>query len=150
MMPDMPERRMFAAIALALCVVPLCLAPLAGRSAKEMSTERALYEARFSQTPAPSATDSDPVRDPFAGEETPAPSASAGPAAGIRTTPAPVVIAVHAVVTGSAARALVEENGRVRIVEPGDALGNARVEAIVGDGIRLSNGTFISLSDKQQ
>lgn len=144
------NRGFLVGVALAMCVVPLCLAPLAGRSMHEIASERELYDTRFSmQRPVGTHDDTVAVRDPFVPEDIPEPASTIAP--GATQSPAPALsIIVHAVVTGDAARALVEENGRIRIVQPGEPLGNSRVASITGDGVRLENSMFYRLSEVQQ
>lgn len=144
------NRGFLLAVALVMCVVPLCLAPLAGRSMHEIASERELYGTRFSTQSTEKAYDNPvAVRDPFVPEDiqTPGPTAARG---AIQSAAPAVSIIVHAVVTGDAARALVEDNGRIRIVQLGDPLGGSRVASITGQGVRLENKGFYRLSEVQQ
>ena len=159
---DVPRRRALLCSAL-LCAVPLCLAPLAGRSSLELADERATFDARFT-APALAATWADkPVnveRDPFR------------PDGGVRTMPPPHddgVVGMHvtqgrpigfppppnsaplssvtAVITGSSARALIDDGVHVRVVGIGDALDGARVANIDGAGVHLTNGKVLPLTE---
>jgi hypothetical protein len=76
-----------------------------------------------------------PVRVPPSAQPAPlAPAAAAGPAL------------VRAIVTGSPTRALIDEGGSVRIVGPGDRLGDLTILSIARDGIELSDGSHLPLA----
>ncbi len=57
---------------------------------------------------------------------------------------------VRAVVLGNPARALVEENGSVRVLGIGDRIGDLRVIAITSGGIALSDGSHLLLAAQRQ
>ena len=53
---------------------------------------------------------------------------------------------VHAVIAGSPPEALIEEEGRIRIVSIGDPAGGSRVAAITANGITLRNGIAVRVT----
>jgi len=67
----------------------------------------------------------------------------------LRGAPA-IAPSVRAVVLGDPARALVEENGSVRVLGIGDRIGDLRVIAIGSGGIALSDGTHLLLATRRQ
>lgn len=174
---DAQRRRLLDWAAL-LCAIPLCLAPLAGRSSFELAGERAAFDARFSapQQGVPKYTPVTVARDPFV-PEAPAPAigdqeqtARAGVVgmhvmqgdpmgfllpvnradAGAPLVNGPAaIITVTAIVSGSSPRALVDEGDRVRVVGIGDMLGGARVLGIDESGVRLQNGTLLALTESR-
>jgi hypothetical protein len=170
---DAARRRVFAWSAV-LCAVPLCLAPLAGRSSFELASERAAFDARFNAPTLDAAWNGRPVdiaRDPFMPEVRAPRTAQADPsivgmhvtqgettgyvlpanrgAVGTPLVDAPLEsVNVTAVVTGSSPRALIDEGTRVRVVAIGDMLAGSRVAAIDGRGVRLQNGTLLVLAQE--
>lgn len=94
-----------------------------------------------------------PARDPFVprieepddGPPPPRPAAPALPALpnGAATPAAPRLLAV---VTGPRPRALIDEQGRARLVGFGDQLAGARITTIDADGVRLDDGRRLTLS----
>jgi hypothetical protein len=73
-------------------------------------------------------------RDPFA---VPPAFRSSGPGAARR---------VLAVMGGSRQQALVEEDGRVRLVAPGDRIGGLAVTAIDAEGVHLEDGSTLTIA----
>lgn len=171
------QRRRLRTWSALLCAIPLCLAPLAGRSSFELASEQAAFDARFAAAPQNVWSDK-PVavaRDPFV-PEPPAPTLEnrepmtatgvvgvhvrqgdsmgfALPAntAAAATRPGenlPGIVAVTAIVTGPSPHALVDDGEHVRVVGVGDMLAGSRVLAIDGSGIRLQNGTLLTLTEK--
>src|SRR6185437_1494457 len=153
------RRRMFAWSAV-LCAIPLCLAPLAGRSSFEVAGERARFEARFS-APALEVTwhrhSVNVARDPFAVEKPVegGPVTAAG-VVGVHVTQGQAIgytvpghggaVRVTAVVTGVSPRALIDEGSGVRIVGVGDTLSGARIVGIDASGVHLQHGTLLALA----
>jgi hypothetical protein len=76
-------------------------------------------------------------RDPFVPNHAVREKREGAPAA------APVI---RAVVLGNPARALVEEDGTVRVLAVGDRIGDLRVTAITAGGVTLSDGTHVPLT----
>jgi hypothetical protein len=170
---DAARRRMFAWSAV-FCAVPLCLAPLAGRSSFELASERAAFDTRFNAPTLDAAWNGRPVdvaRDPFMPEvHTPRTLQADSSIVGMRVTQgeptgwvlpanrgaagAPLIDAavgavnVTAVVTGSSPRALVDDGTHVRVVSIGDALAGSRIAAIDGNGVHLQNGTVLALAQE--
>lgn len=173
---DAQRRRLFTWSAL-LCAIPICLAPLAGRSSFELAGEQAAFNARFSTVQPQNVWNDKPLavaRDPFVPE---APTAASGdkepmaasgvvgmhvaqgspigfvlpPNRGAAGTPlgsgGPGMVTVTAVVTGPSPRALIDDGERVRVVAIGDMLGGSRVRSIDRSGVRLQNGTLFALTE---
>ncbi len=101
------------------------------------------------------------MRDPFGSASPPVPDDSADPLVlplpanrGAANVPQAVFgdePMVRALITGGAApRALLDENGQVRIVEIGDAVQGSAITAIDSAGILLKNGTRYALSQENQ
>lgn len=138
---DDPARAWLLRVACAACSIALLLVPLVGRSAIELGRERGAQMPLFSTTIV-KRTSYDVqsfarVRDPFIVD-------------GVKTVRSPVIVpaakaAVTAVITGTEARALIEENGNVRLVRVGDVISGSRVTAISRPGVRLANGAFLTL-----
>ena len=142
-----------------LCAIPLVLMPLAGRSSFEVAAERATFVQRFRAPEfrpfhmrayrAPAV-----LRDPFAIPV----RAAAHDVTGMRVVqgastgiPVPAAnVRVTAIVEGADARALVEENGAVRVVRRGDRLGAWIVRSVEPGGVRLTNGSFIAIGREPQ
>jgi hypothetical protein len=150
-----------------LCSVPLLLAPLASRSAFETREERAVFVERFPASRIERPTSGSEVkvaRDPFASDALRQTVASntlaASPKAGVvgmhvaQGQPIGISIAglpvVRAIVSGSSPRALIEEQGRVRIVAAGDILAGSTVVRIAAGGIVLSNGASLKLAEAKR
>lgn len=89
----------------------------------------------------------EPSRDPFA-RELPARPIAVSAIARAALTPGSTV-AVLAVATGAAARALVTEDGATRVVSAGDRLDGILIASIGSAGIRLANGAFVGLAVQQ-
>ena len=130
-----------------LCAVPLFLAPISGRSSFELTAERIAFTNRFG-IPIPRfrrhAIHVHITRDPFV----PEPAFVVSPRDVLAkdsdhrlTNPL-----LRAIVFGASPRALLEENGRVRIVGLGDAVDNSRVTSILSDSIRLQDGRTIQVN----
>lgn len=158
---DEASRRRMLSWSAMLCVIPLCLAPLAGRSSFDVASEQATFEARFN-SPALKVTWSQrPVsvaRDPFVAER--GAQVSARAAAGVVgmhvtqgepmgfTLPAhSLAVTVKAVITGASPRALVDDGTHVRVVGVGDILAGTRVISIDALGVHLQNGTLLVLAE---
>lgn len=150
---DESHRKRLLAWSALLCAVPICLAPLAGRSSLELASEHAAFYARFSaprfeaEQHAPPITS---VRDPFVPDvrSTGVPPPRTG-IVGMHVTqgqPIGGLPVVTAVVTGASARALVDDGAQVHVVAVGDALAGSRVTSIDASGVRLQNGIFVPLS----
>lgn len=121
-----------------LCAVGLCLLPVAGQSALQIHTARQTLDDRLSGIPVTEpADDPVPVRDPFASEDAPQGNAA--------VKPVRAAVAVRAIIAGDDPHALVEEAGRIRIVQLGDPLRSATVRAITTQGLVLSDGTALRL-----
>ena len=175
---DAQRRRLLTWSAL-LCAIPLCLAPLAGRSSFELASEQAAFNARFEAASPQNVWSDKPVtvaRDPFV-PEAPAPALQnrdpvpATSVVGMHVTqgdsmgfalPAnagagstrfgdnmPGIVTVTAIVTGPSPHALIYDGEHVRVVGVGDMLVGSRVLAIDGSGLRLRNGTLLTLREKR-
>lgn len=172
---DDAQRRRLLTLSAVFCAIPLCLAPLAGRSSFELADERAAFTARFSAPDLQSVWSDKPLsvaRDPFVPEVAvqPAPADAAadsrvvgmhvtqGDSMGFalpgnrRAVGAPsqgtaALPSITAVVTGPSPRALVDDGDRVRVVGVGDRLAGSRVAAISGAGVRLRNGLLLTLTE---
>jgi hypothetical protein len=59
--------------------------------------------------------------------------------------PVPVAPIVRAIVVGDPPRALVEEDGTVRVLALGDRIGALRITAITAEGLTLSDGSHLLL-----
>lgn len=165
---DDGSRRKLFTLAAVCCSVPLLLAPLAGRSAFEVRDERDVLVRRFhettaSQVPANASVTID--RDPFIADD---PNRIAvaesfhsrprigdvvgmhvtqGASTGIAVSAAPIV---RAIVSGTSPRALIDENGRARVVQTGDPIAGSKIVDIRGYGIVLQNGIVLKLVDQEQ
>jgi hypothetical protein len=150
------DRRRLLTWSAVLCAIPICLAPLAGRSSFELAGEQAAFDERF-RTPAPDPVWNDkPVavaRDPFVPEGAPvsAPGivsldlpANFGAGASVRDVSQ--IPAVTGVVIGSSPRALIDDGTHVRVVAIGDLLAGFRIVAIDGAGVHLQNNVLIPLA----
>ena len=126
------------AISAVLCALGLCLLPVAGESALQIHTAQRTFDARFASAVPQDSTDGPlPSRDPFEPDEVqPQPAAA-------RTAVA--AVAVRAIVAGADPRALIEEAGRMRIVQPGDTVRFSTVRSISAQGIVLGDGTKLML-----
>lgn len=166
------QRRSVVTWSVLCCAVPLCLAPLAGRTSFELASEKAAFDARFPAPVLQNVWSEKPVevaRDPFV-PDIPADVSAAvpsgvvgvhvtqGDAVGIsvpqssaasQTSGAPAAgpLLVRAVVTGTSPRALIDDGTRVRMVAVGDEVGGSRVASIGRRGVRLQNGVFVALSE---
>lgn len=173
---DAQRRRLFTWSAL-LCAVPICLAPLAGRSSFELASEQAAFDARFAVAQPQSVWHDKPpavARDPFVPETSTAASGDAAtleansvvgmhvtqgdsigvvlpPNRGAAETPlgsgTPGIVTVTAIVVGPSPRALIDDGERVRVVGIGDMLRGSRVFSIDKSGVRLQNGTLLALTE---
>lgn len=152
---DMTRRRLLCLSAM-FFAIPAVLMPLAGRSSFEANAQRVGFAGRFGVQPAAvTALRTYPqlgfVRDPFAlpqhllARDVTGMHVVQGASTGIRIPGAGV--RVTAIVEGADARALVEEDGSVRVIRAGDILGGSIVRAILRNGVRLGNGTFIGIAD---
>lgn len=173
---DDGQRRRLLTWSALFCAIPLCLAPLAGRSSFELASEQAAFNARFSAPQLQNVWKDKPVavaRDPFVPEAStahggnePAPGgsivgmqvtqgasmgfvlpANRGAAGTPLASAASGVPTVTAVVTGPSPRALIDDGEHVRVVGIGDMLGGSRVRAIDGSGVRLQNGMLLALTE---
>lgn len=174
---DETERKRMLTWSALLCAIPLCLAPLAGRSSFELAGEQAAFNARFSAPQLQSVWSDKPVnisRDPFvpetAGPTTETTYQTSGGVVGMQVTqgesmgfalPAGRVagtplagatgpLTVTAIVTGPSPRALVDDGGRVHVVGVGDPLSGSAVASIDGSGVRLRNGLLLPLSEENR
>jgi len=78
------------------------------------------------------------------------PNAGAGAPVGPPPDAPAMVPLVRAVVLGTPARALVEDEGKVRVFAVGDRIGELRIAKISATGITLSDGTRLPLAAKRQ
>lgn len=158
-----PERRRLLTWSAIVCAIPLCLAPLAGRSSFELASEQAAFDARFAVPSLKAVWNEKPLtvaRDPFLSEEPP--GAYTTPAAngvvGMHVTagaPTGFVLpgnheaaAVTAIVTGASPRALIDDGEHVRVIRAGDMLAGSRVVRIDRSGVHLKNGTVVPLREE--
>ncbi|MFN2449200.1 MAG: hypothetical protein ABR508_05315 [Candidatus Baltobacteraceae bacterium] len=135
------NRRIVLASALAVCAISMCLLPLAARSSLEMSEGTAASAGRFEHAPVRLRQTTTPplvLRDPFIAE-------GEGPAHDLHAA-MPSAVFVRAVITGSSPRALIEDGGRIRIVQPGDAVAGSTVRSLGVKGIVLENGIRLPLA----
>ena len=154
------ERRTLLTWSAVLCAIPLCLAPLAGRSSFELASERAAFDARFSPPSIDAVWNDKPVvvaRDPFVPERKPVVNATpAQSVIGMHVTQGQPIgfvvpsgtMAVRAVVTGASPRALIDDGARVRVVGIGDMLAGFKVVGIDRGGVHLQNGTVMPLPEE--
>lgn len=120
-----------------LCALALCLLPVAGESALQIHTDQRTFDTRFAGTAVtPAPDESLPARDPFEPDIAQLPAAVQLPKE---------TVAVHAIVAGSDPRALIEEAGRMRIVQVGDSVRSSTVRAITADGLMLADGSKLRL-----
>ncbi|MGD0969381.1 MAG: hypothetical protein ABR949_13970 [Candidatus Aquilonibacter sp.] len=92
-------------------------------------------------------------RDPFVPDEEVREKLDAAihiPSASLQTSAQGATPVIRAVVLGNPARALVEEDGTVRVLAVGDRIGDLRVTAIAAGGITLSDGTHMPLTVAQR
>lgn len=161
---DDTQRRRTLLCSVLLCVVPLFLAPLAGRSSLEVAGERAMLDARFSAPSLAATWSAKPVnvaRDPFIPEVAKSAVAPrAGAVVGVHVTQGqPIgyaaspnqgpILGVVAIVTGASPRALVDDGSHVRVVGIGDVLDGSRILRIDRAGIHLVNGTVLALAEDE-
>lgn len=170
---DERVRRRLLTVSAMVCAIPSFLAPLAGRTSFELASERAAFNARFSSPHIMSPWSDSPLliaRDPFvadAVEKQPAASvtgmhvvqgqptgfvvpASQG-APGIAVQDATLEIPLlRAVATGKSSRAIVEEHGRARVVGLGDLIAGSPIVAIEPNGLRLKDGTTLTMTAEHQ
>lgn len=143
----------FLRLSAVLCAISLLLAPLAGRSALELRAERAIFTERLNP-PDLHVDDKKFVavnRDPFAAPVQHSEPVVATPPAS--STSGPLVastIGVLAIVSGREERALVDEGGRARVVQPGDTIAGARILSIDAVGIHLDNGVLLAMPQVTQ
>lgn len=170
---DEGERRRLLCLSAILCVIPLCLAPLAGRSSFELASEHAAFDKRFNGPSFDTVWNDKPVdvaRDPFVAER--ALPVSTGPGNGIvglhvtQGQPIGFVLppnsgasgtpvqgssvdlpSVTAIVSGSSPRALIDDGMHVRVIGIGDSLAGSRVLSIDGAGVHLRNGRVLVLGE---
>lgn len=134
------HRRHAFCAGIGLCAAAAFLAPLAGRSSLALSAGETPFARRFALPPRVNAQAQQlrNVRDPFASEDVPGeqpkqPVKREGPI-------------VRAIISGPSPRALVEDGGHLRIVEVGDRLGGAAIEAIAGGRVILTGGQTLVLA----
>ena len=174
---DDRERRRLLTSSAILCAIPLCLAPLAGRSSFELASERAAFDARFNAPSLATVWHDKPLvvaRDPFVAEHTGGPSESGRtnsivglhvtqgqpigfalpPNSGASGTPVQASGAelptVTAIVSGPSPRALIDDGIHVRVIGIGDPLAGSTVASIDGSGVHLQNGVLIALAEDGQ
>lgn len=137
-MIDDRTRAILLTVAAVACSIAACLLPVAGESALQIHTAQQTFDARLGSAALPAPPDDPlPARDPFAPD-----SVQSAP---VGRKAAPVLVAVRAVIAGSDARALIEEAGRMRIVQIGDRVAASTVRAITARGITLADGTAVQL-----
>lgn len=168
---DIYRNRLLKA-AVFLCAIGLLLAPLAGRSSMPLQAHRITGRQLLDpQTPAQKSSSQSVAidRDPFAVPpgDVEKPAAAQSGAAGVvgmtvhqgdamgyavpgRSTELSGSIVVRAIVSGSNPSALVEESGKPRVVQIGDALGGVAISGIDRDGVLLQDGRrfAIEMSDR--
>lgn len=142
------QRKGLLSIGACMCATAVALTPLAGRSSFDAGVVHAASASRVTVAAAAQSTPAPPVvvvRDPFL-NETQDVSAAQKPvgAAGAPSHGFPVV---RAVISGTQPRALVDQDGSIRIVAIGDRIAGARIEAIFARSIRLANGVTLELKD---
>jgi hypothetical protein len=153
---DDASRRNVLSIAVSCCTIAVLLAPLAGRSSFELAAEQAAFDQRF-KTPPPLPTKNVRgalriTRDPFAAEHTAIPSSAS--VAGTRVTQGqstgmsiPALPSVTAIISGPSPRALLEQDGKIRIVAIGDRISGVEIVAITAAGVRLRGGALLSIAE---
>ena len=137
------ERAALRRLAAMLVAGALALLPLtsqrsldAGAAAAEDSAATPSAPPRLSRMTFPGF---DVERDPFV------PARVQSQAAFRATGPPAAPALVRAIVTGSPTRALLETGGTVRIVAPGDRIGERTILDILPAGIVLSDGTHLPI-----
>ncbi len=154
-LPD-PLRRRCLQLSAFLCAIPLCLAPLAGRSSFELADRRSVLNERFNSPSLTATWKAQPVnvaRDPFVPETTSySQTDPAVPVVGMHVTrgqpigfTVPLNPLVKAIVSGTSPRALIDDGSQVRVIGVGDTIGGERVLAIDRAGVRLQNGKVLAL-----
>ena len=143
-MQEDATRALSLALGISLCTAAVALVPLAARSALQIAGRQAQYSGRFVIPSGATSASGDvlAIRDPFV----PDPSADVGGDIGA-AKPGRVLPIVHAVVVGADSRALVEDNGRMRILQKGDELFGSRIRTITGKGLELANGVNLPLTE---
>ncbi|GAC1501884.1 MAG: hypothetical protein NVS1B14_06470 [Vulcanimicrobiaceae bacterium] len=144
-------------IGLGVCGIGICagavfLAPLA--AAPPVESDSCDVAVREFEAPVPMRSPSSTIpglaRDPFAPLPRPSQTPASGPNATASNAPsmrAPAAVHILAVITGERNRALVVEEGRSRIVSPGDEVGGTHVMAIDAEAMTLADGSVLHLSD---
>lgn len=128
---------------IALCALALLLLPLAARSAKGVPADDADFKPIEVRTPPPAVTPFPRIyveRDPFA-----APREIASDASPIQTR-----LTIRAIASGATQSAIVEEDGRTRLVSLGDRVDGSVVITIDAAGIALANGVRIRIGDSRR
>ena len=139
-------RRKMVAGSAVLCAVPLFLAPISGRSSFELAAERTAFTSRFGLSAPRVRPDSAQVRimkDPFVPQSA---FVIAPRSVQAKDSKNGFVPLLRAIASGASPLALLEENGRVRIVGIGDAVGGSSVVSILSDRIRLQDGRTIQVN----
>ncbi|HUA09827.1 MAG TPA: hypothetical protein VMA98_11220 [Candidatus Acidoferrales bacterium] len=140
------ERRALARLATMLVAGALCVLPMTtqGSSIAGASAVAARARAQSFAGPSPLAFPAYTVdRDPFVPADPQVEDAPAEAPSG--TASAPVL---RAVIVGDPPRALVEVDGNVHVVGIGDRAGALTVVAIDADGIALSDGSRLTISQE--
>lgn len=137
-----PERCRLLHAAIAVCALALLLSPLAARSARGLPRGVASSLSFAQLAPPPVETPFPKIyieRDPFAA---PPSLAQTSQRQQTRAT-------VRAIASGSKAAALIEEDGRTRLVSVGDRVDGSVVSAIDAKGIVLLDGARIRIEELQ-
>ena len=162
------RRRQLACLSAVLCTGSLLLFPIAGRTSLELASERPGFDTRFALPPLSIASPMPRLivlRDPFSPSDSAAtvmlssqqhddPIAfTLPPNRGAARTPledaASQPVLVRAVITGTlSSKALIDENGRVRVIGVGDKVQGSAVLSVDASGVHLTDGRRFSVTEE--
>lgn len=141
-------RKTLFAIAAFVCAIPVVVAPLAGRSARQLMPNSAAasdsFKLRSVRTPAPRAYVRI-TRDPFVPDKPINARGSAPPNAPGNLAQRCTEPIVRGVAIGQRAQAIVACGGRIELISAGDRLNGSQVINITSSGVVLSGGTVLPL-----
>lgn len=158
--------------AIFLCAIALLLAPLAGRSSMVVQENAIAGSPSFeshASIQSHSARTLTIERDPFVApaadrDQTQIPSSGVTGVVGMtvrqgdsmgyvvpgRSSESPAAVVVRAIVAGSNPSALIEDNGKPRVVQTGDLLDGGRILRIDRAGILLQNGRRLGIDESDR
>lgn len=139
------QRRTLLRLAYVCCVLSLGVLPLTGGVSTELSAATIVSHAATEEVSAPEKLQFPSFsfgRDPFVPEVVDSQRDANSPGV---TTPI-----VSAIITGSQPRALLETAGAVRMIAPGDRVGNAVVLSIDASGVVLTGGIRLPIAPEKR